>query len=144
MITKEERQAVKDKLNQYRSIKRERELILQRINEMVAERCSPSSPRLDGMPRGSSNGDAMTNYLYRKDKLERLYIEKGRALAAEQLAIEELIESLEPLERALMRCKYLDGMTWEAVCMTINYGWTQTHKIHARALDKLAEKSRGH
>lgn len=144
MITQEERQAVKDKLKRYRDIKLERERILQRIKEMEAERCAPSSPRLDGMPRSSSRGDAMTNYLHRKGKLESLYIEKGKELEAEQLAIEGMIDSLDPLERTLMRCKYIDDMTWEDVCKAINYGWTSTHKIHARALDKLAEKSRGH
>lgn len=144
MITKEERQAIKDKLKRYRDITLERERILQRIKEMEAERCSPSSPRLDGMPRSSSRGDAMVNYLHRKGKLERLYIEKGKELEREQLAIEEMIDSLDPRERTLMRCRYIDGMTWEAVCTAINYGWNQTHKIHARALDKLAEKSRGH
>jgi hypothetical protein len=38
-----------------------------------------------------------------------------------------------------MRHRYLEGLTWEKVCVEMNYSWRQTHNIHARALDKLVD-----
>jgi hypothetical protein len=31
-------------------------------------------------------------------------------------------------------------MTWEEVCVRIGYSWRQTHNIHSRILDKLADE----
>ncbi len=36
-----------------------------------------------------------------------------------------------------MRLRYIDGADWNDVAATIHYEWTQTHRIHARALSKI-------
>lgn len=65
------------------------------------------------------------------------YREKLQYLIDGQLRIEEAIENLNPTERELMRLRYIDGKDWTEVCTTIHYEWTQTHRIHARALNKI-------
>ena len=65
------------------------------------------------------------------------YREKLGSLIEGQLKIEKAIESLNPTERELMRLRYIDGTDWTEVAATIHYEWTQTHRIHARALDKM-------
>ena len=69
--------------------------------------------------------------------LRNLYEEKLADLIDGQLKIEKAIESLNPTERELIRLRYIDGADWTEVAATIHYEWTQTHRIHARALDKL-------
>lgn len=69
--------------------------------------------------------------------LHDLYREKLRGLIDGQLRIEKAIEALNPTERELMRLRYIDGMEWVEICETIHYEWTQTHRIHARALAKI-------
>lgn len=69
--------------------------------------------------------------------LVTLYREKLQNLVEGQLRIEKAIESLNPTERELMRLRYIDGKDWTEVCATIHYEWTQTHRIHARALNKI-------
>ena len=69
--------------------------------------------------------------------LRDLYREKLAELIEGQLKIEQAIESLNPTERELIRLRYIDGADWTEVAATIHYEWTQTHRIHARALAKI-------
>jgi DNA-directed RNA polymerase specialized sigma subunit len=69
--------------------------------------------------------------------LRDLYQTKLQELISGQLRIEKAIESLDTVERELMRARYIDGKEWTDVIDTIHYEWTQTHRIHARALNKI-------
>lgn len=74
------------------------------------------------------------------EPLRTFYREKLAELVALQLDIERAIETLDPIERDLVRLRYIDGLEWHQVCAAINYEWTQTHRIHARALQKLKKE----
>lgn len=74
------------------------------------------------------------------DDLAALYREKRQELAGRLRAMEEALETLGPTERKLMRLRYIEGLSWQAVSMRIHYSWKQTHRIHNNALRKLAEK----
>ena len=69
--------------------------------------------------------------------LRELYRKKLKTLIDGQLKIEQAIESLDPTERELMRMRYIDGYEWLDISAAIHYEWTQTHRIHSRALDKI-------
>lgn len=104
----------KEQLRQYRSIKIEASQIERRIEELEEiEHPDITQPLRD------------------------LYREKLTALIEGQLKIEKAIEELNPTERELMRLRYIDGAEWVDVAETIHYEWTQTHRIHARALRKI-------
>ena len=105
----------KDELREYRSIKMEVCQIERRIEAM----------------------EGRTDDIGYTDTLRELYREKLKALLDLQLRIEKAIESLSPTERELMRLRYIDGEEWVDVAETIHYEWTQTHRIHARALNKI-------
>lgn len=105
----------KEQLRQYRSIAREIEKLEERI------------VRLDM----KGHNDDITK------PLRDLYREKLKKLIDGQLRIEKAIESLNPTERELMRQRYIDGAEWLDVAASIHYEWTQTHRIHARALNKI-------
>lgn len=64
---------------------------------------------------------------------------KNHQLVEEMTAIESAIDGLGPDDRNLIRLYYIDGLTWEEVCVSIGYSWSQTHRIHARALKRLAD-----
>ena len=55
------------------------------------------------------------------------------------LEILVLLVALDPTERTLMRLRYIDGAEWIDVAEGIHYEWTQTHRIHARALNKIKD-----
>ena len=111
----------KEQLRQYRSIKIETSQIERRIEE------------LERIGRGYGS-------VFDRDviqPLRDLYRDKLQTLIDGQLRIEKAIEGLNPTERELMRLRYIDGADWTEVATTIHYEWTQTHRIHARALAKI-------
>ena len=55
------------------------------------------------------------------------------------MRIEQAIESLTSTERELLRLRYIDGADWTEVAATIHYEWTQTRRIHAKALAKIKD-----
>ena len=105
----------KDELKEYRSIK---------IEMCQLER------RIKGM-------EGRTDDIGVNEALKAMYHEKLQSLLECQLKIEKAIESLNSTERELMRLRYIDGAEWLDVAETIHYEWTQTHRIHARALAKI-------
>lgn len=107
----------KEQLRQYRSIKIEASQIERRIADL--ERTNHDHDRELVQP------------------LLDLYRQKLEELIIGQLHIEKAIEGLNPIERELMRLRYIDGADWTEVAATIHYEWTQTHRIHARALAKI-------
>ena len=132
-MTKDE---LKTRLKRYLDIKDEAAQIL----ELRASLLEPKGANLDAMPRSSEPGNPVEAARKQREDLAKQYDRKLEELAAEQAYIEAMIESLDPIERKLMRHRYIEGLTWEKVCVAINYGWTNTHEMHGRILDKLVEK----
>lgn len=127
---------VKQRLGHYTALKRERAWILDELHRLDG---SPRGGQGDGMPRGSGISDPTAQVAEERIRLQERYQEQLARLDAEQLAIEELIEPLDPTERALLRHRYLEGLQWERVCVVMAYSWRQVHRLHAQALDKLVE-----
>lgn len=130
---------VKKILKSYRAIKAESEQLAARLEEIEARLYAPRGTNLDGMPRSSSGaGSPVERAVAQHQDLLALYTSQLEQLNAARLFAETLIAALaDPQERTLMRYRYIDGLTWEEVCVAIGYSWRQTHNIHARALDKL-------
>jgi DNA-directed RNA polymerase specialized sigma subunit len=118
----------------------ERRQILDRIMRLEARLTAPGAQNLDGMPRGSSGGDAMARGVTALADLRNLYREKEIELSQALIDIEHLIENLDPVERMIARYRYIDRMQWEQICVKISYSWRQTHRIHSDMIDKLAKE----
>lgn len=130
----------KERLRRYITLKREITDLEARVREAEENITSLRSPSFDGVPSahgspGSPIEDAVVALVDLKEHYER----KLAVMHAEQRAVEEAIASLEDsVERQLMRARYLDGQVWEEVCLTIGYAWSQTHRIHASALQHIS------
>lgn len=133
-MTKDE---LKKQLHSYRDLKAEYDQIKLELEKVEAFMAAPRGANLDGMPRSPGAGDPVLGVVSHHIALQERYRFQLVKLAAAQNLIEDMIESLEPGERKLMRCRYIDGLTWEEVCVAIGYSWRQTHNIHAKILDKL-------
>ena len=129
----------KERLRNYKYIEKEREQLLHQLEEIEAALYNPRIQRLTGMPSAPSPDNAQENLAIKHTELMDRYQAKREELAAEQLAIEDAIEALDPTARMLMRYRYLDGLTWEEVCVQMSYSWAQTHRIHGAALRKLKD-----
>lgn len=131
----------KERLRQYKHIKKEIAHIKLQLEEVETALYSPRSQRMDGMPRNpSGGGDPIDLRLLEKHAaLMNRYRVKLADLIEEQLAVEDAIENLDSTARRLLRYRYLDGLTWEEVCVAMSYSWRQVHRLHAEALQKLKE-----
>lgn len=130
----------KEALRNYRQLKSEISQLEQALQELEASMASPRSTRMDAMPRACPNGAGPTERLvFKHIELTELYTEKLAGLRAEQLRIEKAIEQLEPVERLLIRHRYLEGLTWEEVAVRMGYSWRQVHRLHGRALESLKD-----
>lgn len=134
VVTREE---LKKQLHSYRDLKAEAEQIALEIQKIEAFMTSPRGAGSDGMPRGSSSGDPLLGVVSQHLVLKERYKNQVDKLAAAQSRIEDMIECLEPMERRLMRHRYIEGLSWEDVCVAIGYSWRQTHRLHGGALNKL-------
>ena len=138
-MTKDE---LKKQLHSYRDLEAERKQIALELEKVEALMTAPKGTSWDGMPRGRGSGksDPILGVVTQHIHLQERYQAKLAELAAAQTAIEDMIEGLEPLERKLMRHRYIEGMCGEEVCVAMCYSWRQTHNIHGRALDRILEK----
>ena len=126
----------KARLRAYRDIKLERD----RLEAMVAAlEYGPGGLRMDGMPRSGKISDPTGSQAVDHTQVRDLYQQKVAELGAALIEIEQAIECLEPRERTLVRLYYMEGLTWEEVCVEMSYSWRQIHRIHAKALAKLKE-----
>lgn len=131
----------KEQLKEYRSIKLERDRLADMIKELEAVLYSPRTSRLDAEPRGgSSPGSPVETAAIKHAELLDRYEQKVLELSKALVEIEEAIEVLEPRERTLIRLHYAEGLTWEEVCVAMNYSWRHVHRIHAKALETLKSK----
>lgn len=132
----------KEELRSYRALMKERKQLETLLEEIESPLYSAKVQRLTGMPLASGSGEsgsAQERLADRTMELRARYAENIAELAERQLAIERAIDALPSTMRHLLRSRYIEGMTWEEVCVCIGYGWRQTHRIHAEALQKLRE-----
>ena len=137
------REQVKHRLHGYIDRKYELQQLEQQLKQLEVTMTSPRNQAMDGMPHGSGGGDPMASLVAELVGLQDKYKVKMQQLLAAQAEVEDTIEGLEPVERQVMRHRYIEGLPWETVCVVLNYSWRQTHRIHSRALNKLIETEMG-
>lgn len=134
---------IKRRLNSYREIDAERRQLLDELERLEALMTSPSSPNMDGMPRTPGVSNPVERMAVAHITMQTRYKAKIDEMMVERAAIEDMLEALEPTERRLARYRYIDGLSWEAVCEMMCYSWRQTHRIHARMLERLVDAEVG-
>lgn len=132
-------QALKLRLRRYNDLKREQVQLEEELIKLETTMTSPKIQRVTDMPKGSKRTDPMLDIVARHIELQERYKTQIAQLLEAQIEIENIIENLEPRERQLARYRYLDGMTWEAICVAMRYSWKQIHRIHNAMLIKLIE-----
>lgn len=92
---------------------------------------------IDSTPRGSSQlnpkEQAYTNYLAELERYEGKLTEYAEKLNE----VEKALEKLNPLEREIVRLKYMDGLTLERVGQELGYGRDNIKYHLKKALSRL-------
>lgn len=107
-------------------------------------KCRATSPRqsiISDMPKGSPiENDKMAALMIKFEELEKKYNELLQDLLNKQHEVETLIESLDPLERDLIRYRYVDGLSWAEIQTKLDLSRRTSYRIHAKALENLQRK----
>jgi DNA-directed RNA polymerase specialized sigma24 family protein len=102
----------------------------------VAPRYMALENRLPPVPGRNEGEFAIVEKLV---DLQKLYNEKWDALLSLRLRIETAIDALDDSTlRRLMRLRYIEGKRWEVIAVEMGYSWAGVHKIHKKALKKIA------
>ena len=110
---------IKEQLQQYRAIKKEHHQIEQRLRQLERR---PKSDQQVLQP------------------LRECYEKQLADLVAIELNVEHVIAMLTPLERQLVRLRYIDGLPWYRVAGKIQYSEAQAKRIGKRVLRKLEKQ----
>ena len=131
----------KERLKRYRRLKEEIERQGERLARMESAIESPPKV-LDGTPHSSFAADRLAIAVARKIALEDAMLASLKEEAAEVAEIERAIQLLtDPQEREMLRLRYIDGYEWADICGQLNCSWTQTHRVHSRALQSILIKT---
>lgn len=127
----------KQELREYVKMNAEIRRLEDKIMEIDSKLQSAKTPTLTGMPKGGLMTD-IVDKISDLNELREMYWRQWHKQMQKRIRIENAINSLDDtIERALMGYKYIDGLTWEDVCVRIERSWTQTHRIHRNALKKI-------
>ncbi len=126
-------------LKEYVNNEREYNQLLEMLESMRLKMYGASAQQLTDMPRASGyKNDKMDNYVINLETYTEninILLEK---LDKSRKYIENCINLIEnSTQRMIMRYRYIEGLRWEEVCVKMNYGWRQTHRIHTNALKNI-------
>ena len=129
----------KEELKGYIETKREIEIIKEKLEYLCMTKGGVKSMVITDMPRGGrSEDDRLLEIMIEIEELEEMYNKKRLKLMKQLNEIENVIDSLEePIDRNIMRMRYIKNYTWERICVELNYSWNGIHKRHRKILDKI-------
>lgn len=106
-----------------------------------------SAQRLDGMPRASGKADPTQTALEEIEKrladYERAELNARHMISSRltlKMQIDDAISVLPALWQQVLRARYVDRRSWQAVAHDIHYGVSRVRDIESRAIDRLREK----
>ena len=134
----------KAELKNYRILALEVRQLREQLEALETSLFSPKGQRFTSTPRvPSGEGSTMEGAVARHLELVSVYRRDLAKKEAQQLAIEQAVESLgDPAERVVLRERYLKGRGWSAIChemQKMGYSERQVYRLHGFALLKLKE-----
>lgn len=128
----------KEELKEYIETKREIKIIEEKIEFLKEKKTSIKSMIIDDMPKPEPEQDRLGQLLVQIEELIEIYNKKQDKLFKQQMKIEKCIDKIEDsIDRNIIRLKYIDGYTWERICVMLNYSWNGIHKKHRKILEKI-------
>lgn len=126
----------KKDLQQFRKLQIELESIEEQIAQLDAK-IKKATASFGMSPRGGKSANKEDRIIKLLD-LKEDYEIRGGKIIAEQMKIEKELDKLsDPVEKAVLRYRYINNMDWEDIQIMIGYERAQTYRIHDRAIKNL-------
>ena len=127
----------KETLMQYRETEREIAQLERELQEWRS-RADRVTTSYSIAPGGSGSGRHMENAVLHLHELALELAGRYREQAAQRLIVGQIIDSVPDLKfRAVLRRRYLDGLTIQQIADDLGYCWHQINKQHMKALSML-------
>ena len=125
----------------YRALVLEIEQLRGQLLSLETSMYSPRTSRPSLTPKAHGGNHGPEDAIDRHIKLVAWYRENLATKEAQQLAIEQAIDSLEdPFERVVMRYRYIDGQEWTYIIAQLaglGHSARQVYRLHGFALQRL-------
>lgn len=95
---------------------------------------------ITGMPRGSAVDDPTSSMAIKAASLKEHYETLKERELGRRLEIEAMIADLEPIERRVIRLRFMEGLPWASVNQKMIYSARQVQRFYGSALNKLVAK----
>ena len=133
MTTKEK----KEYLKRYKKIDSEINQLLLEKQEIMALG-TKVTPTYSTTPKGAGEGAKIQSVIEKLEEQEIKIDKKIDELCEFKGDIEKSIHTVEDdTLRVLLRYRYINGLTWEAIAVRMHYSWRQIIRLHGIALDVI-------
>lgn len=137
MTTKEK----KEYLKRYRKIDREVNQLLMEKDEIFSLG-TKITPTYSDMPKGTGENNKIQSTIEKLEEQEEKINKKIDLLYEVKEDIEKTLHTVEDdTLRVLLRYRYINGLTWEEIAVTMNYDYRWILRLHGKALNELTIKS---
>lgn len=103
----------------------------------LESRAMKMTTHMSTQPRGSAEQDRLSHIIAEVVELQDEINDTLRQAYAKEAVAEREIRLLPEREARLIRLRYFEAISWEQICIEMNYSWRQVHYIHASALKLL-------
>lgn len=108
---------------------------------LASLRDTPSAPPLTGTPCGKGvSGDPTSVAAQKILALEAELVAEIVAIEEEARTAEALLCGLPDQQAAVLRARYIDGLSWKRVAKTLHYSTRHCGRIHDAALKRLEKE----
>ena len=129
-----------EKLRRVRDAYKERKQLAEKITEFEAMRISPRITAYGGeRVQTSPKGDVQPETIAKLDALVAAYSKKLDECVELIMEFENALEGLKGRDRRIMRLYYIDGKTWEQVCVEVGRSWRQLYRDRNRIEREISE-----
>lgn len=104
------------------------------LNEIRADILTLRASSLSEHVSGSKNSDTADKYIRIESYMEKVNAEWDKLIDMRNAAKDLIGAMPDPMHRAVLYARYINGQRWEDIAMDMHYSWKGIFKLHGQAL----------
>jgi hypothetical protein len=104
------------------------------LNEIRADILTLRASSLSEHVSGSKNSDTADKYIRLESYMEKVNAECDKLIDMRNAAKDLIGAMPDPMHRAVLYARYINGQRWEDIAMDMHYSWKGIFKLHGQAL----------
>lgn len=104
------------------------------LNEIRADTLTLRASSLSEHVSGSKNSDTADKYIRLESYMEKVNAEWDKLIDMRNAAKDLIGAMPDPMHRAVLYARYINGQRWEDIAMDMHYSWKGIFKLHGQAL----------